>query len=51
MKLIISSEALTRGERPDFKAMKYARVHRVKPPVSPSGNGGNIHQKTARGQR
>lgn len=46
----ISPEALLRGEKPDFKAMKYARVHRIKPPVSPSGNGG-IRQTSARGQR
>jgi len=47
----ISSEALARGETPDFKALKYAKIIRAKPPVGPSGNGGKFHHTTARGQR
>ena len=51
MKTIISSEALLRGEVPDFRAIKYARIRSTKPPIAPAGNGGKIHQTTARGQR
>ena len=47
----MSSEALARGEVPDFRAIKYARIIRVKPPIGPSGNGGRISHTTARGQR
>ena len=51
MSLKISPEALLRGETPDFKAMKYARIHRTKPPVAPAGNCGKIHQISGKGQR
>lgn len=51
MRFKISSESLLRGETPDFKAIKYARIRATKPPVGPAGNGGKIHQTTARSQR
>jgi hypothetical protein len=46
-----SSEALARGETPDFKAIKYAKIHAIKPPVAPPGNGGKIHHTIPRGQK
>ena len=46
-----SSEALARGETPDFKAIKYAQIHAIKPPVAPPGNGGKIHHTIPRVQK